>query len=345
MKLRHAFILTGCVLASAAWAFDPLPTTVPAPANNPTTPAKVALGKALYFDPRLSKTGTVSCQSCHHVTSNGTDNRMVSMGVYGLTGQRSAPTVWNSGFLSAQFWDGRAPSLEEQAKGPLVNPVEMGMTDLNTVVSEVNRIPGYVQQFQQVFGDTHSVTIDHIVEAIAAYERTLVTPNSPFDRYLAGDKTALSVEAQKGMALFQSVGCITCHSGANFAGPPLPPGQGFFQKFPLYPSEYDAQYHLTEDLGRYTVTHNVADKNVWRVPSLRLVALTAPYFHNGQVPTLDSAVRVMAKSQLNHTLTDEETREIVAFLNALPGQFPPQTLPTLPQTPNHSVVIDETPRR
>src|SRR3990167_4125130 len=166
MKLRHAFILTGCVLASAAWAFDPLPTTVPAPANNPTTPAKVALGKALYFDPRLSKTGTVSCQSCHHVTSNGTDNRMVSMGVYGLTGQRSAPTVWNSGFLSAQFWDGRAPSLEEQAKGPLVNPVEMGFPSHDALIEKLRAIPEYSNTFKESFG-TEDLTIEHLAQAIA----------------------------------------------------------------------------------------------------------------------------------------------------------------------------------
>lgn len=344
MKLAYYLAFTGLSLSFSVWGFDPLPQIAPAPANNPTTPAKIALGQELYFDARLSKTGSVSCNTCHNVTSSGDDGRSVSMGVYGLTGTRSAPTVWNSGLLSVQFWDGRAPTLEEQAKGPLVNAVEMGMKNLDAVVALVNSIPGYVTQFQQIFPGKNPVTIDHIVQTIAAYERTLLTPQSPLDRFLAGDKQALSSDAQKGMALFQSVGCIACHSGANFAGPTLPLGTGFFQKFPINSSSYDTQYHLTQDLGRYTTTHQSADKNMWRVPSLRLAALTAPYFHNGQVPTLDIAVRVMAKSQLNKTLTDQEVLQIVAFLNALPGKFPVQNLPLLPNTSNHSVVIDEGPK-
>jgi cytochrome c peroxidase len=308
-----------------------LPETPPIPADNPQSAAKIELGKKLYFDPRLSSNGTVSCNSCHNVMAGGDDNRPVSVGVDGKTGGRSAPTVWNSAFLSVQFWDGRAPSLEEQAKGPVTNPVEMGMKDWNAVVKTLKAISGYEPLFKAAFKDENSITADNAVKAIAAYERTLITPNSPYDRYVKGDSTALTEQEVRGMNAFAEAGCIACHSGPNFSGPQLPMGTGLYHKFPtIAGSEYDTKYKLLEDTGRHQVTGKESDKNTWRVPTLRNVALTAPYFHNGAVPTLDEAVRVMAKTQLNKELTDKQVEDIVAFLNSLTGEFPKQTMPRLP---------------
>ena len=328
--------------AGHAMAYEALPSVAPAPADNPTTPEKVELGKQLYFDPRLSVDGTISCNSCHNVMSSGTDNRATSVGVDAQRGGRSAPTVWNSAFLTAQFWDGRAATLEDQAKGPILNPIEMGMPDEKTVIKRLKSIDGYVQQFESVFGGKNPLNYDNVAKAIAAYERTLITPNSPFDRYLNGEATALSEQQQRGMKLFSDVGCNACHSGANFAGPTdLPMGQGFYQKFPTFPSKYDAKYNFSDDTGRYEVTQDQADMNMWRVPTLRNVAVTAPYFHNGAVKNLDEAVRVMAKTQLNKTLKKKEVDDIVAFLNSLTGQFPQQTMPALPDINNMSLVGSE----
>jgi len=294
------------------------------------SPAKVELGKQLYFDTRLSSTGTVSCNSCHNVMKGGEDNRATSLGINGKTGDRSAPTVWNAAFMSAQFWDGRAKNLEEQAKGPMVNPVEMGNPNHDVVVKRLKQIPGYTRQFKTVFGGSDPLTIDNVAKAIAAYERTLVTANSPFDRYVKGDKQAMKPAALRGMDLVQTIGCTSCHTGPNFAGPPMSEGKGFFMPFPRFESPYVAKYRLKGDVGRYKVTQNEADRYMWRVPTWRNVALTAPYFHNGSVKTLDEAVRVMAKSQLNKTLTEPEVKDIVAFLNSLTGPFPRQTAPKLP---------------
>lgn len=330
-------------LPLVAGAMEALPALPPIPADNPMTAAKIELGKQLFFDPRLSIDGTVSCNSCHSVMSGGTDNRSVSVGVGGLKGGRSSPTVWNAAYLTAQFWDGRAATLEDQAKGPILNPVEMGMPNEKAVLDRLNRIPGYRDQFAAVFGGKDPLTYDNVARAIAAYERTLVTPNSPFDRYLSGEAGALSEKAKMGMQLVQDVGCTACHNGVNFAGPAsLPMGQGFYQKFPVFPgSAYEAKYKLTQDLGRYEVTKQEADKHMWRVPTWRNIALTAPYFHNGSVETLEEAVRVMAKTQLNIELNSGQVEAIVAFLNSLTGEFPPQALPQLPPTPNDTVVAVE----
>ena len=318
--------------AAVEFKFEALPEQPPIPTNNLMSPEKVHLGRLLYFDPRLSSTNKVSCNSCHNVMKGGVDNLPVSKGIDGKTGNRSAPTVWNAAFLSAQFWDGRAASLEDQAKGPLINPVEMGMKDHQAVVNRLSGIKGYQKLFDAAFGDQKPITIDRVAQAIAAYERTLLTPNSPFDLYLKGNKKALSPAATRGYKLVQEVGCVTCHNGPNFAGPTLPAGQGFYMKFPTFPgSEYEKKYHLADDLGRYEVTKKDSDKNFWRVPTWRNIALTAPYFHNGAVKTLDEAVRVMAKTQLNKTLTDNEAKDIVAFLNSLTGKRPKQTVPHLPE--------------
>ena len=339
---QKVFLFTLLILAYVpnSFAFEALPDMPPIPKDNKMSPDKIELGKQLFFDPRLSVDGTLSCNSCHNVMSSGTDNRPVSVGVMGKKGGRSAPTVWNSAFLTSQFWDGRAATLEDQAKGPILNPIEMGMPSEEAVVKRINSIPGYVSQFKKVFGGKKHVTYDNIAKAIATFERTLITSASPFDRYVTGDKSALNKQAKNGMKLVESVGCTSCHNGANFSGPlTLPMGQAFIQKFPTFPgSKYDKKYDLMSDLGLYTVTKKNEDKNSWRVPTWRNVALTAPYFHNGSVKTLDEAVRVMGKTQLNKTLKDNDVKDIVAFLNSLTGSFPIVTMPRLPETPNKSML-------
>ena len=320
--------------ASGQGQWQALPDTAPAPADNPTTAAKVELGKMLYFDPRLSSTGTVSCFSCHNVMEGGDDHMTTSAGVHGLKGGRNAPTVWNAAFHSVQFWDGRAPSLEEQAKGPPVNPIEMGMPNLDAVIGRIRHIPGYKPYFEKAFGAGDVVTMDNAAKAIAAYERTLITPGSAYDRYAKGDKKALSAAQVKGMDTFAAVGCMSCHQGPAFNGPALPSGTGFFMKFPAYPdSVYTVKYKLTDDPGRASVTKDPADAAMWRVPTLRNLTFTAPYMHTGSVKTLPEAVRVMASTQLDKTLGDAEVAEIVAFLETLNGPFPQQTMPRLPPTP------------
>jgi cytochrome c peroxidase len=327
----------------AAQAMEALPATVPVPADNPQSAAKIELGKQLFFDPRLSASGTVSSNSCHNVMGNGTDSIRTSFGVFGERGGRNSPTVWNAAFYSAQFWDGRAATLEDQAKGSILNPVEMAMPDESSAVERIGSIPGYVSQFSAVFGGENPVSYDNIAKAIASYERTLLTPNSPFDRFMNGDESAMNAAARRGMQTVQDIGCTACHSGPIFAGPAaLPLGQGFFQRFPLLDdSEYVDKYRLAEDLGRYTVTQKDADRHMWRVPTWRNVALTAPYFHNGSVDTLDEAVRVMARTQLGLDLTGEQVDDIVAFLESLTGEFPQQTLPRLPQTSGGWIVAGD----
>lgn len=328
-----AGILVGMLLSSAAWAVEALPKKVPVPQDNAMSEAKIELGKQLFFDPRLSKDGNVSCNSCHNVMLGGEDGRAGSVGVRGQVGGRSSPTVWNAGFMSVQFWDGRAASLEDQAKGPLTNPVEMGMENHDAVINRVRGIPGYVKQFDAVFAKQGGLNIDNLARAIAAYERTLVTPNSDVDKYVSGKKTALDAHAKRGMELVESVGCVSCHSGPNFAGPALPVGVGFYQKFPVYPdAAIEGKYKFSADAGRFEVTKAEADRSMWRVPTWRNVALTAPYFHNGAVQSLDEAVRVMAKLQLNKELVEADVKDIVAFLTALSGERQPQKMPKLPES-------------
>jgi cytochrome c peroxidase len=334
-NLLAALLIT--LAAAAAQAQSPwqaLPDKAPEPPGNPTTAAKVELGKMLYFDPRLSSTGTVSCFSCHNVMEGGDDHMTTSAGVHGEKGGRNAPTVWNAAFHSVQFWDGRAPSLEEQSKGPPVNPIEMGMRDLDAVIDRIRHIPGYAPHFAQAFGPGEVVTMDNAARAIAAYERTLITPGSAYDRYAKGDKTALTSQQLRGMETFAEVGCTSCHQGPAFNGPPLPAGTGFFMKFPTYPeSPYVAKYKLAEDPGRFSATKDEADRGMWRVPTLLNLTYTAPYMHNGTVKTLPEAVRVMASTQLNRTLDDAQVGDVVAFLESLTGTFPQQTMPRLPPTP------------
>lgn len=321
-----------CGTAAAAW--EALPEQAPVPVDNPMTLEKVELGKMLFFDPRFSATGTVSCFSCHNVMEGGDDHRSVSIGVHGQTGGRNAPTVWNAAFLSSQFWDGRAATLEEQAVGPVTNPIEMGMGSLDDALGRIRAIPGYKQYFDKAFAAGDNVTMDNAAKAIAAYERTLITPNSPYDRYVNGDEAALSEQAIRGMQAFGNSGCVSCHSGAAFNGPDMPAGAGFFVKFPTFESSRDLEkYDLVSDKGRFEVTGNAADKNVWRVPTLRNLVYTAPYFHNGAVKSLDEAVVIMAESQLNQEMAAAKVADIVSFLESLTGEFPAQTMPRLPPTP------------
>ena len=283
--------------AQEAYVWRALPDAAPSPGWNPTTPEKVALGERLFHDPALSIDRTVSCSSCHDVKQGaGEDHRPASLGVGGQIGNRNAPTVWNAAFQSVLFWDGRASSLEEQAKGPPVNPKEMGMPSLAAVEQRVREDVSYREPFAMAFGAGQPITIDRIAAAIAAYERTLITPDAPYDRFVRGDETALSAEQLRGMELFQSVGCILCHSGPNFSGasvfdpPPSPQ-----RLFPVFASQrYVARYGLTSDVG---ANFRGNKQGVWRIPSLRNVALTAPYFHNGSVDSLPEAVRIMATVQ------------------------------------------------
>lgn len=345
--MKKVFMVISALFALAAsgaahsYDWQPLPTTAPAPANNPTTRAKVELGKALYFDPRISSTGTVSCNSCHNVMEGGDDSRPNSMGVNGQTGGRGAPTVWNAAFHATQFWDGRASSLEAQAIGPMTNPIEMGMKNHDLVMQRVAKMAAYKTMFNAAFGN-QQMTIDQAAKAIAAYERTLITPNSAYDQYVKGNKSALNKQQQKGMALFAEVGCVSCHSGAAFNGQSgLPMGTLMLMKFPTFTDNaYVKKYNLAADKGRENVTGKAADNNMFRIPTLRNIALTAPYFHTGTVRTLDEAVKVMAKTQLNKDLKKSEVADIVAFLNALTGPFPKQVMPRLPVTPGESVVVD-----
>ena len=293
----------------ATQIFKPIPASMPGAEKD--TKEMIELGKKLYFDPRLSKDNTVSCNTCHLLDKGkkaGVDNLPVSKGVGGKKGPRNAPTVWNAGFHIAQFWDGRAKDLVEQAKGPILNPLEMAMPNEKAVIDKLKKIPEYVELFKKAFPkDKEPLTYHNLARAIAAFERTLITKDR-FDDYLKGDKKALTAKEKEGLALFMDKGCITCHKGSLLGG-------DMFQKIGLvnpYPNK--------KDLGRYEVTKKEEDKFVFKVPSLRNVALTAPYFHDGSVATLEEAVRQMAWLQLGKKLTDKEVESIVAFLKALTGK-------------------------
>ncbi len=343
MKQITRLILSLLIISGSAplqaTQWQALPEVAPAPADNPTTAEKTILGKALFFDPRISSTGTVSCNSCHNVMLGGDDNRAVSMGVNGKTGGRSAPTVWNAAFYSTQFWDGRADTLEDQARGPMTNPVEMGMKDHDAVMSRLKKIEGYKAMFHKAFGN-NDMSITQAVKAIAAYERTLITPNSAYDKFVKGDNRALNAEQKKGMKLFAETGCMSCHSGPAFNGQhDVEVGIPVLMKFPIMQNnDYIKQYDFLSDKGREEVTGAKSDAHKFRIPTLRNIALTAPYFHNGSVKKLDIAVKVMAKTQLNIDLKNRDVELIVAFLNSLNGEFPEQSMPRLPATENTSLL-------
>lgn len=297
------------------YQWQALPLAAPSPVGNPTTPEKIALGKQLFFDPNLSLTRDVACASCHDVVGGaGVDSRRTSKGIRGQIGGRNAPTVWNAAFQAVLFWDGRSPSLEDQAKGPPLNPIEMGMPSGEAVAQRVRENAGYREPFERAFGQGATITFDRVAQAIAAYERTLITPDAPYDRFVRGDRTALTPAQLRGMALFQSTGCIACHSGANFSGasfanlvagdPPsgIATDNGRLRMFPGNDTPYVQRYNLTADKG---AANAASDRGIWRIPSLRNVALTGPYLHNGSVDKLDEVVRIMATSQLGASVGDD----------------------------------------
>ena len=310
------------LLARARQNFSAIPSTPPGLPNNPATPSRVVLGKMLFFDPRLSASHQISCNSCHNVGLGGVDGQSTSLGHRWQHGGRNAPTVLNSVFNKAQFWDGRAKDLEQQAGGPVVNPVEMASPQLH-VAEQIKSIPGYLVLFAKAFpGEKDPITLANVQKAIAVFEATLITPNAPFDRYLKGQVTALSPVQKEGLALFMDKGCAACHGGMDIGGEQYAPF-GVAEK----PS---AELLPPGDLGRFTVTNTSADKYVYKVPSLRNIALTAPYFHTGKVWDLRQAVAVMGTSQLGTQLTSEEIGRITAFLQSLTGEQPQVVYPILP---------------
>ncbi|MEO7107626.1 MAG: cytochrome-c peroxidase [Rhodoferax sp.] len=330
-----ALVVLGCLATCQAWSqdtlmkqaqglFKPIPNTAPALPGNASTPVKVNLGKMLYFEPRLSESHSITCNSCHMVGMGGVDLQETSLGHRWQRGGRNAPTVYNAVFNTAQFWDGRAKDLEQQAGGPLVNPVEMDTTEAH-VVEQLKGIPGYAAVFSNAFpGATAPITFENVRKAIAVFEATLITPNAPFDRYLKGDEKALSAEQKEGLALFINKGCAACHNGINVGG-------GMYAPFGVV-ERPGADILPPGDKGRFAVTKTASDEYVFRVPQLRNIALTAPYFHTGKVWDLRQAVAIMGSSQLGAKLTDAEVSKIEIFLGALTGDQPKVTLPILPPT-------------
>ncbi len=275
------------------------------------------LGKKLFFDPRLSKSGFISCNSCHNLSMGGTDNLKTSIGHGWNKGPINSPTVLNSSLNIAQFWDGRAADLKEQAGGPIANPGEMAFTH-QLATETFQKIPGYVREFELVFG-AGEIDIDRITDAIAEFEKTLVTPNSPFDRWLLGDDEALHEKEMKGYLLFKTSGCIACHNGSAMGG-------NSFQKMGLV-----APYQTNNPAeGVAGLTGADADRFKFKVPTLRNIELTYPYFHDGEASTLTEAVDIMGRLQLGRKFTKEENQQMVAFLKTLTGDQPSFMLPILP---------------
>lgn len=323
---RPLILILGLMLGDAAWAdtaaSEPILPVQPAKI---TDASKVKLGKQLFFDPRLSKSGFISCNSCHNLSMGGSDNLPTSVGHNWHQGPINSPTVLNSSMSIAQFWDGRAANLQEQAGGPIANPGEMGFTH-DLAVEVLRSIPQYRASFKRVYGDD-GIKFEDVTNAIAAFEETLVTPNAPFDRWLLGDKKAISPTALQGYQLFKSIGCVGCHNGQAVGG-------SSFQKMGMvepYATKNPAQ-------GVAGLTGKDADRMMFKVPTLRNVALTYPYFHDGAYWKLEEAVDVMSRLQLGRKLSTDEVNQIVAFLDTLTGDQPNFKLPVLPpssaQTPH-----------
>lgn len=280
----------------------------PVPASLPHDPEKAKLGERLFFDPILSRDGTVACVSCHDVANGGAEPRPVSVGIDGLKGTVNAPTVLNAVFNIAQFWDGRAENLAEQAKGPIVNKVEMGNT-LENMVATLQKEEHYRAVFKALYAE--GITPDTVADAIAEYEKTLITPGSRFDSYLSGDLNILDRDEKEGYALFKSKGCISCHHGVNI-------GSNLYQRFgAVIPNEKIGRNHL----GRFGVTGDPDDKYYLKVPTLRNIGKTAPYFHDGSVKSLAEAVRLMSFHQLGIELKPKEIDKIVKFLLTLDAEI------------------------
>lgn len=308
--------------SGSLWANEPIQPISPVKDINL---AQVELGKKLYFDPRLSKSGFISCNSCHNLSMGGTDNLKTSIGHNWHQGPINAPTVLNSSLNLAQFWDGRAADLKEQAGGPIANPGEMAFTHILTI-DVLRSIPSYATEFKQVFG-SDEITIDQVTQAIAEFEKTLVTPNSRFDQWLLGNKAALTADELAGYKLFKTSGCTACHNGPAVGG-------NSFQKMGVI-KPYVTKSPVE---GRIAVTGKDADRFMFKVPTLRNVEMTYPYFHDGEAATLTEAVDVMGRLQLGKKFTDSENAQIVAFLKTLTGEQPAFQMPILPPS------TDRTPR-
>jgi cytochrome c peroxidase len=304
--------LTGTAMAQADLTeaflpmFKPLPAEVASP-DNDLSEARINLGRQLYFENRISKGEKLSCNSCHKLDAFGQDNLPFSPGHEGKLGGRSSPSTYNAALHIAQFWDGRAPSVEEQAKGPVLNPVEMGAPSEEFVIKVLKSMPGYVEAFKAAFpGEADPVTYNNFGKAVGAFERKLLTPSN-WDAFLKGNKEALTAEEKKGFATFAKTGCVTCHNGAGVGG-------HMFQKLGLV-----KEWPGLKDNGRSDVTKNEGEKHFFKVPSLRNITETGPYLHDGSVKSLEEMVKMMAEYQLAKQLTDEEVSSIVTFLKALKG--------------------------
>ncbi len=301
--------------------FSPLPSTIPSVTDNPITPEKIDLGKALFFDPRMSASGVFSCNSCHNLATGGDDNLETSIGHGWQKGPRNAPTVLNAVFNAAQFWDGRAPDLAAQAKGPVQAGVEMANTPDN-VLATLNSMPQYVAWFRGAFPEQDQpVSFDNFAKAIEAYEATLLTP-APFDAWLNGNDDALTEQQVRGLQTFVDAGCASCHNGINLGG------QDYFP-FGLV-EKPGADVLPEDDKGRFAVTETAYDEYVFRAAPLRNIEVTAPYFHSGKVWDLRTAVEIMASSQLGAELSEGELDDVVAFLGSLTGEMPEVSYPVLP---------------
>jgi len=278
--------------------------------------AKVNLGNQLYHDTRLSGNGKLSCASCHGLAIGGDDNMPVSVGIDGQTGPINAPTVLNSGFNFKQFWDGRAHNLRNQAEGPVENPIEMGAKWVD-VVPKIQAVQTYIELFEELYPN-QGITKFTITDAIAEFERSLITP-APIDKYLNGDDSALTKNQIVGYKLFQNYGCVACHQGVNF-------GSNMMQKFGALEAYFSEQNEKEVDRGRFNLTQNEADRNVFKVPTLRNIELTAPYFHNAGASTLDEAINIMGLNQLGREIPEDERAQIADFLTSLTGTLSVQPL-------------------
>lgn len=290
------------------------------------TAEKVLLGKTLFYDVRLSKNNTQSCNTCHNLNTFGVDKESTSTGDLGKNGNRNSPTVFNAALHFAQFWDGRAKSLEEQAGMPITNPVEMNMPNKNFVVDRLKKIKGYKKLFDEAFPmENDAITYTNLEKAIGAFERTLITPGK-FDAFLNGDSSALSAEELIGLNDFIEIGCTSCHNGNTVGGK-------MFQKFPVYGNEYVSYTNSkADDLGKMEVSKDEFDRHMFKVPSLLNVSETGPYLHDGSVTDLGKVIKIMAKLQLNKDITDGQIKSIKTFLNTLKGSIPvsitiPPTMP------------------
>ena len=283
----------------------------PIPAAPDADPGRVALGRAIFHDPRLSKDNSTACVSCHDLSHGGDDGRTVSVGVEGRTGPINAPTVFNAGLNFRQFWDGRAATLEHQIDGPVQAPAELGSL-WPEVIAKLYEHESYPERFSALYAD--GITRENVKDALATYMRSLVTPNSRFDRWLGGEADALSLEEKRGYALFKHYGCVSCHQGANVGG-------NMFQVFGVLNEYFKRRGNITDaDMGRFNVTGNPADRHAFKVPSLRMAALTAPYLHDGSAATLRDAVDAMFTFQLGREAPDADKDAIVAFIATLAGE-------------------------